>query len=197
MLSRGDAGQHPIGDVDVAVDQRAPVVAARRERGLHVGVAELGERGLVDLHIAAAGRRERLQLAAEGRDDVVPEFVDVAIGGAVTAASPPRKCSAQGPGMVIFGSARGPRARNAKSSTWIGCFPLRCVLLMRPSAARRARRTRARRRRSAKCRRAGGRSSCDRRRGGIRRRSRAAIRRAPAGATASSMARSSAAVSAA
>ena len=80
-VERGrQVAQHAVGHRDIGVDQARPAVAARRERGLHVRVAELGEGGLVDLHIGAAGRRERLELGAEGRDRVVPEFLDVVIG---------------------------------------------------------------------------------------------------------------------
>ena len=70
--------QHPVGHRDVGVDQLVPVVAARREGGLHIGIAELGERGLVDLHVAAAGLGERLELLAERCDRVVPELAEVA-----------------------------------------------------------------------------------------------------------------------
>ena len=72
--------EHAVGDGDVFVDQRAPVVAARLELRLHLGIAELGERGLVDLHVAAAGIGQRLQLLAEGLDRVVPELVEVLVG---------------------------------------------------------------------------------------------------------------------
>ena len=113
----------------------------------------------------------------------------------MTAASPPRKCSAQGPGIVIFGSALVRDRRNAKSAAWIGPFQAMRLLIdgrrLRAATVRailsRALRTR--------CRRAGRRNSCDRSCGGIRRRSQAAGRRAPASAIASSIARSSAAVS--
>ena len=70
--------QDPVGDGNVFVDQRAPIVAARLELRLHVGIAELGERGLVDLDVAAAGGGERVQLLAERLDGVVPELIEVA-----------------------------------------------------------------------------------------------------------------------
>src|SRR6201999_3888888 len=47
------AAQNAVGDVDVAVDQQAPVIAARGERRLDGRIAELGERGFIDLHISA------------------------------------------------------------------------------------------------------------------------------------------------
>jgi hypothetical protein len=52
----------------------------RLERCLHLGIAELGERRLVDLHIAAAGIGERLQFLAERLHRVVPELVEVGVG---------------------------------------------------------------------------------------------------------------------
>src|SRR3954451_22633857 len=64
-----DVREHAIGNVDVLVDQRVRLVAARAQARLHVGVAELRERRLVDLHTGAARGRERTQLAAEGGDD--------------------------------------------------------------------------------------------------------------------------------
>ena len=73
--------EHTVGDCDVLVDQRAPVVAARLQRGLHLGVAELGKGGLVDLYVTAAGFGECLQLAAERFHGVVPELVEVRVGG--------------------------------------------------------------------------------------------------------------------
>src|SRR5215470_5878042 len=73
--------EHAVGDGDVLVDQRAPVVAAGLQRGLYFGVAELGKGGLVDLHIAAAGLGKRLQLLAERLHGVVPELVEVLVGG--------------------------------------------------------------------------------------------------------------------
>src|SRR6266436_9535792 len=73
--------EHTVGDGDVLVDQRAPVVAARLQRALHLGVAELGEGGLVDLYVTATGFGERLQLAAERFHGVVPELVEVGVVG--------------------------------------------------------------------------------------------------------------------
>jgi hypothetical protein len=58
----------------------APVVAAGAQGRLHVGIAELGERSLVDLHIAAAGSGQRLQLVAEGFNRVIPEPIDILVG---------------------------------------------------------------------------------------------------------------------
>ena len=43
---------------------------------LHLGIAELGEGGLVDLHVAAAGVGQRRQLLAERLDGVVPELLE-------------------------------------------------------------------------------------------------------------------------
>jgi len=79
-IPAGCVAQHPVGDGDIFVDQRAPVVAARLERGLHLRIAELGKGRLVDLHIAAAGIGERLQFLAERFDRVVPELVEVRVG---------------------------------------------------------------------------------------------------------------------
>jgi len=69
-----------VGDGDILVDQLAPVVAARLELGLNVRIAEFCEGSLVDLHITAAGRGKRTQLAAERLDRVLPELLDIIIG---------------------------------------------------------------------------------------------------------------------
>ena len=73
------AGENAIGYVDVSVDQRIWIISARTQCCLHVRIAELGERRLVDLHITAAGLRERTQFALKCRDDVLPEFVYVVV----------------------------------------------------------------------------------------------------------------------
>ncbi len=129
--------EHAVGDRDVLVDQRAPVVAARLQPLLHVGIAELGEGGLVDLDIAAAGGGKRVQLLAERLDGVLPELVEVLVGALSTAASPPRKCSAQGPGMVIFGTSRVLSWMNLKSGTLIGWVQRTRLLISATRAARR------------------------------------------------------------
>src|SRR5690242_3870753 len=76
----GRVSEYPIDDGDVHVDQRARIVAARTQARLHVGVPELRESRLVDLHIATACRRKRVQLAPERRNDVIPELIHIAIG---------------------------------------------------------------------------------------------------------------------
>ena len=43
------------------------MVAASGKLGLHFGIAEFGEGGLVDLHVSAAGRGQRFEFAAERR----------------------------------------------------------------------------------------------------------------------------------
>ena len=47
-----------IGHRDVAFDQSIRIIAARVQHGAHVRVAELRERRLVDLHVAASGGAE-------------------------------------------------------------------------------------------------------------------------------------------
>jgi hypothetical protein len=70
---RRHALQHFVGHLDVAIDQVGPVIAARREAGLHLRIAELGEGGFVHLHIGATGLRQRCKLLAKCVDDVGPE----------------------------------------------------------------------------------------------------------------------------
>src|SRR5947207_13821589 len=65
---------------DVLVDVGAPVVAARVQPLLDVGIAELGERRLVDLDVSAAGGAERVELLVKRLDDVVPERIELRVG---------------------------------------------------------------------------------------------------------------------
>ena len=103
------AAQDAIGHLDIDVDQPAPVIAARRQRCLHRRIAKLGECGLVDLHIGAAGGGESGKLVVIGVDRVAPEFIDVAVGmrsdGFVAAA----KMQRAGPGNGDLGHRGGQR----------------------------------------------------------------------------------------
>jgi len=65
---------------DVFVDEGAPVVAARVQPLPDFGIAELGERRLVDLDVSAAGGAERVELMTKRLDDVVPELIEVGVG---------------------------------------------------------------------------------------------------------------------
>src|SRR6185437_1272538 len=73
------SSQHAVCDVDVSVDQLAPVITACCQRRLHIGIAELREGGFVDLHIAAAGPFKHVQFLGEGFNRVIPELSDVPI----------------------------------------------------------------------------------------------------------------------
>ncbi len=73
--------QDLVGHIDIPVDQRVPIIPARRKPRLHVGVPELGERCFVDLHIAAARLRQGVELLDEGFHDVGPECVEIVVGG--------------------------------------------------------------------------------------------------------------------
>ena len=168
--------------VDILVDQRIRLVAPRPQGGLHVCVAELGECRFVDLHVAASGRGERSQFAAERRDDVVPEFIHVAISvcrhGRVAAAEMQRARAGDRDLRQRLGSGaqEGEVGRRGSGlSMRCGCAIERHRLR---AAACPPRRTAPR----TPCRRAGRRNRNDTRRGGIHRRSRDAGQRAPAAA---------------
>src|SRR6266849_7504403 len=76
----GKPARHPVGHVDIAINQAVPIVATGRERGPDPGIAEFGERGLVDLDIAAACHRQCSEFAPEGIDNVAPECIDIIVG---------------------------------------------------------------------------------------------------------------------
>src|SRR6185295_6494512 len=63
----------------VAVRQLVRVVAARARRLAHLVVAQVGEVGVVHLHVAAAGGGERAQLGTVGVGDVLPERLEVGV----------------------------------------------------------------------------------------------------------------------
>src|SRR5207244_2907856 len=84
MHADGHAGWRILQDAvrhrDVFVDEGAPVVAARVQPLLDVGIAELGERRLVDLDVSAAGGAERVEFLTKCLDDVVPELIELRVG---------------------------------------------------------------------------------------------------------------------
>src|SRR6266566_1561440 len=72
--------QDAVGHGDVFVDESAPIVAARVQPLLDFGIAEFGERRLVDLDVSAAGGAERVELLVKRLDDVVPELIELRVG---------------------------------------------------------------------------------------------------------------------
>ena len=87
---QGHAGglvrHHLVDEAGVAVRQLVRVVAARARRLAHLLVAEVGEVGVVHLHVGAAGVGERAQLVAVGARDVVVELgLELRIGLAADA----------------------------------------------------------------------------------------------------------------
>src|SRR5262249_53556325 len=81
---------------DVFVDEGVPVVAARVQPLLDFGIAELGERRLVDLNVSTAGGAERVEFMAKRFDDVVPELIEIRV--AVRENSPIAAAKVQGTG---------------------------------------------------------------------------------------------------
>ena len=63
----------------VAVRQLVGIVAALAGRLAHLVVAQIGEVGVVHLHVGAAGRGQRAQLVAVGVGDVLVERLEVGI----------------------------------------------------------------------------------------------------------------------
>src|SRR5262245_27584765 len=99
--------EHSVGDGDILVDQRAPVVAAGLQRGLHLGVTELGKGGFVDLHITAAGLGKRLQFLAERLHGVVPKLVEVPVRGGQHSGVAAAEMQRTGAGNRDLGDERG------------------------------------------------------------------------------------------
>ena len=75
----GRAGDDRVDDVDIGLEQILPIVAARAQQLARAVVAELDERGLVDLQIGAARIGERLHFLVVGGDEVGPEIVEIGI----------------------------------------------------------------------------------------------------------------------
>jgi len=72
-------GHDPVDERGVAVRQLVRVVAARPCRLAHLVVAQVGEVGVVHLHVGAAGGRERAQLVAVGAGDILVERLEVGV----------------------------------------------------------------------------------------------------------------------
>ena len=79
-ISFGDAVEETVCHGDIFIDQRAPIIATRGERGLDVGIAEFGESSLVDLDITAACLCKGVKLTRESVDRIRPELIHVLIG---------------------------------------------------------------------------------------------------------------------
>src|SRR6516164_10573774 len=112
--------EHAIRHRDVFVDEGAPVIAARMQPLPDFGIAELGERRLVDLDVSTASGAERVELMAKRLDDVVPEFIEVRVSVRQDSPVAAGKCRAQGPGMVTFGTSPLCARMKWKSGTLIG-----------------------------------------------------------------------------
>src|SRR5262249_2791857 len=72
--------QHIVGDRNILVDQLAPVVTARGQRRLDVGVAELCEGRFVDLYVAAARLCQGGKFLVKRLDGVIPELIRITVG---------------------------------------------------------------------------------------------------------------------
>src|SRR6516225_2271454 len=77
VLRRG--GEQAVGHRDIFVNERAPIVAARGERALYLGIAEFGKSGFVDLDVTATRRRKGAKLRRESVDRIGPELIHVVI----------------------------------------------------------------------------------------------------------------------
>src|SRR6185312_8853768 len=77
------AGDRAVDDVDIDSQQILPIIAAVLEQLPRPRIAELYQRGLVDLHIAAAGIVKCAQLLVISRDHVGPEFIEAWIDAAI------------------------------------------------------------------------------------------------------------------
>src|SRR6516165_3198776 len=77
LLRRG--GEQAVGHRDIFVNERAPIVAARGERALYLGIAEFGKSGFVDLDVTATRRRKGAKLRRESVDRIGPELIHVVI----------------------------------------------------------------------------------------------------------------------
>src|SRR5262249_12552303 len=95
--------QYPVGDRNIPVDQGAPIVATRRQIGLHIGIAEFCERRLVDLNITAPCIGESNQLSAESLDGVIPELISVTVSRGEDSRITAAEMQRTGPGNRYLG----------------------------------------------------------------------------------------------
>ena len=113
-----------VDDIDIVAQQRLPVVAARRQRGADFLVAEFRDRGLVELHIAAAGIVKLLQFDVIGRDQVGPERrkirIDVAADARAAGAEMDVARAGQGDLRRQAGAASSRRVRQSRAR-WSNC----------------------------------------------------------------------------
>src|SRR5205823_12808541 len=114
VLWRG--GEHPIGNGDVLLDQRAPVIAARRQHRLHLRIAEFGKSGLVDLDVTAAGFSKGVKLARERFHDIGPELIHIPVSARQYRSVSTAKVQCAGPRNRNF----WPAIRMAFEETYVG-----------------------------------------------------------------------------
>ena len=76
----GTAGDDVVDQLGVGVGEGVGIVAPLGGTGAHHRVAEVGEVGVVELHVATAGRVEGVELGAVARGEIGEELLEVGIG---------------------------------------------------------------------------------------------------------------------
>ena len=119
----GRAGDHRVDDRDVGVQEIAPVVAALLEELAHARVAELDQRGLVDLQVAAVRLGQRAHLLMVGGDEVRPERIEVRIDLAADIGAPGAVMDVAGAGQRDLRRAARHRLEEGEIAGVLRTFP--------------------------------------------------------------------------
>ena len=72
-----------IDRLDIKPSQTIRIFAALRYGAANIGIGQHDQRDLIKLHVATAERGELRELGAKNRGDIVEQFCDVAVGGAI------------------------------------------------------------------------------------------------------------------
>ena len=106
--SGGQAATAPLSAVDIAIDQRVGIAAARASTLSRIAGSHKQRDGdLVELDVAAAGRDQLGDLLREDRDQIGEERIDIRVGPRSAKSEKRRKCMVDGAGSVILGVTRG------------------------------------------------------------------------------------------
>ena len=100
------AGDDGVDHIDIDAQQIAPIIATRLQELSCARIAELHERGLVDLHVAAAYLIERLQLLVISVHEIRPKFIEAWIGAAIDVVAAGAVMDVGGAGQRDFRRAR-------------------------------------------------------------------------------------------
>ena len=109
--SVGTPGDGGVDQLGVGVRQGVGIVAALDGTGAHDRIAEVGQVGVVELHVAAAGGVEGGELGPVARRQIGEEHVEVGVGIDVDGRPAARKWTIVGDGIDTFGVCVTTEAR--------------------------------------------------------------------------------------